>query len=82
MRRKSVAVNIDSYLSSDEEETYKMKLKAMMMIAIDLMHPMIDFQMHLNVETMENIHWLKELGLYDFAQLPWEKYTQNIYGPT
>ena len=63
-------VSIDSDLFSDEEETYEMKLKAMKTLAIDLMHPMIDFQTHLNVETAENIRWLKELGLHDFAQLP------------
>ena len=67
LRGKLVAVSIDSDLSSDEEETYEMKPKAMKTLATNLMHPMIDFQMHLNVETVENIGWLKELGLHDFA---------------
>lgn len=81
-REKSVAVSVDSDSSSDEEETYEMKPRAMKTLATDLMYRMIDFQTHLNVETAENIVWLRELGLHDFAQLPWERYTQNIYGPT
>ena len=51
-------------------------------LATDLMYLMIDFQTHLDVEIVENIDWLKELSMHDFAQLPWERYTQNIYGPT
>ena len=27
------------------------------------------------------MEWLKSLGLYEFAMLPWENYVKNIYGP-
>ena len=78
LQSKLVAVGVNSNLSSNEEETYEMKPRAMKTLATDLMYPMIDFQMHLNVETADNIAWLRELGLHDFAQLPWERYAQNM----
>ena len=55
LRTIFLQVAIDSDFSSDEDETYEMKPRAMKMLATDLMYPMIDFQTHLNVDIAKNI---------------------------
>ena len=81
-RGKALSQKDETESSSNDEELYELKPRKAKNLAMDLMHPMQDFQTHLDVTIEQNQKWLQDIGLQQFANLPWETYAQNIYAPT
>ena len=73
---------IDLSSDSEKEDVYEAKPKSAKGLAVDLMYPMQDFAVNLDVEDAENKLWLKKIRLWDYAMLQWERHSNNIYAPT
>ena len=61
---------------------YESKSKSAKGLEIDLMHPMQDFIVNLDMKDAENKLWLQKIRLWEYARLEWEKHANNIYAPT
>lgn len=82
-RVKQVAKQVvDSTSDSDQEEVYEARPKSLKGLAVDLMYPIQDFSVDLNLEDAANKLWLKKIRLWEYANLQWEKHRNNIYAPT
>ena len=81
-RAKGVLQRGETESSSDDAKVYELKPRKAKNLATNLMHPMVDFQTHLDVKTELNQQCFSKIGLQEFANLPWESYVQNIYAPT
>ena len=62
-RGKALSQRDDTESSSNEEELYELKPRKAKNLAMDLMHPLQDFQTHLDVTTEQNRKWLQDIGL-------------------
>ena len=81
VRGKQVIVESSSE-SEQEEVVCEIKSKSTKGLAVDLMHPMQDFLVNLDVTDKENKLWLQKIRLWDYAVLEWERHANNIYAPT
>ena len=80
-RGKQVIVESSSE-SEQQEEVYETKSKSTKGLATDLMHPMQDFTVSLDMKDAENKLWLQKIRLWDYAKIEWERHANNIYAPT
>ena len=82
VRGKQVVMESSSE-SEQDEVVYEPKSKSAKGLEVDLMHPMQDFAMNLDVTDKENNKlWLQKIWLWDYAVLEWERHANNIYAPT
>lgn len=79
-RAKSMVQRQDSD-SSLEAKGYDFKARSMKNLVNDLMYPLMDFQVKLDLELKENQKWLDLLGLEEYANFPWANHLQNIFSP-
>ncbi|MCO5615024.1 hypothetical protein L7F22_069312 [Adiantum nelumboides] len=73
---------VESHSDSTEEEIYEVKSKGLRGLAADLMFPMQDFVVTIDLQDNVNKLWLQKLRLWNFACLEWERHRNNIYAPT
>ncbi|MCO5599983.1 hypothetical protein L7F22_054091 [Adiantum nelumboides] len=83
--RKGVVLRINIFDAKDEvdaipeEDTAPMSSSKMMQ---SLMELFTDFKVELDCQADTNEKWLKAIGLYEFATLPWGQWKANIYAKT